>query len=302
MSVTIGGSSAAAACGLDPFKSRARLWMELTGRVEPASTGEAAEWGARLEPMIAAAVDDRGYIVSRPGPREIGHTEHEWMTGTPDGFVAREGGPDFRITGLLEIKTAGLRMSRLWADGSLPVPYEIQVAHYLALTGLSWALVACLIGGQRLELREVERNEKLIGLMIEQEAEFVRLVETDTPPPPDGSPGYTAMLAQLFPNGHEPPVSLTPDQFKLVEDYRALRSAGEANKRALAETAQEIQTVLGDSTAAVHEGRVVARWSRVEPKARKVGKAQVERLAADHPELFEEFSYLPEPYRRFHVV
>ncbi|HTP25420.1 MAG TPA: YqaJ viral recombinase family protein, partial [Anaeromyxobacteraceae bacterium] len=144
--VSIGGSTAAAAVGLDPFRSRVQLWLELTGRVEPPDTSEAMRWGTLLEPVIAAEIDKTvEYNVLRPGQQLV----DGWRHANTDGTVDDGYGP----LGVLEIKTASAYRSREWADAAVPTAYVIQVSHYMALTGLTWGLVACLIGGQRLELR-----------------------------------------------------------------------------------------------------------------------------------------------------
>lgn len=57
----IGGSDAAAAVGLSPYKSQLELWLEKTGRdaglvtPDPQDTKEPVYWGTLLEPIVAAA-------------------------------------------------------------------------------------------------------------------------------------------------------------------------------------------------------------------------------------------------------
>ncbi|SOE81023.1 putative phage-type endonuclease [Caballeronia arationis] len=57
----IGGSDAAAAVGLNPYKSQLELWMEKTGRddelekPDPNDTTHPIFWGTLLEPIVAAA-------------------------------------------------------------------------------------------------------------------------------------------------------------------------------------------------------------------------------------------------------
>ena len=62
---TIGGSEAAAACGVDPYRSRVWLWGEKTGRpgFERPET-EAMRWGKRLEDDIDDALRELGYDVT----------------------------------------------------------------------------------------------------------------------------------------------------------------------------------------------------------------------------------------------
>jgi putative phage-type endonuclease len=56
----IGSSDAAAAVGLNPYKSQLELWMEKTGRdeslpkLDPQDEESPAYWGNILEPIVAA--------------------------------------------------------------------------------------------------------------------------------------------------------------------------------------------------------------------------------------------------------
>src|SRR5438270_228073 len=98
---TIGGSDAAAAAGIDPYKSRVMLWLEKKGRIERPET-EAMRWGRLIEPTIVDVLErEHGYTIVS-GPKPIGDLERPWFSGTPDGFVHNGDDPL-----LLEVKTVG---------------------------------------------------------------------------------------------------------------------------------------------------------------------------------------------------
>ena len=68
----IGSSDAAAAVGLNPYKSQLELWMEKTGRdeslpkLDPQDEESPAYWGNILEPIVAAHYTKRsGHRVRR---------------------------------------------------------------------------------------------------------------------------------------------------------------------------------------------------------------------------------------------
>ena len=48
----IGGSDAAAVCGISHYKSPVELWMEKTDRMKPREAGESAYWGTVLESIV----------------------------------------------------------------------------------------------------------------------------------------------------------------------------------------------------------------------------------------------------------
>ena len=48
----LGGSDAAAACGMSKWKSPLMLWLEKTGKQASQAAGEAAYWGTIMEPIL----------------------------------------------------------------------------------------------------------------------------------------------------------------------------------------------------------------------------------------------------------
>ena len=50
----IGGSDAAAACGINPWISPLQLYLEKTGQIEPYGGNDATYWGNVLEPFVAS--------------------------------------------------------------------------------------------------------------------------------------------------------------------------------------------------------------------------------------------------------
>src|SRR5256885_11203383 len=88
---TLGGSEAAAACGLDPYRSRVALWLEKRGELRN-DAGEPALWGTLLEPVVYAELERRGFQVM-PGLADGFQNEngHPWMIGHPDGFAEGDG-------------------------------------------------------------------------------------------------------------------------------------------------------------------------------------------------------------------
>lgn len=131
----IGGSDAAAAVGLNPYKSLPELWMEKTGKVaellkpDPNDTTEPVYWGTWLEPIVAAAYTQQTGHRVRKVNAVLRHPAIDFMLANLDREVI--GVPDVQI---LECQTAGLFGARHWQDG-VPEYVQIQVQHQLAVTG-----------------------------------------------------------------------------------------------------------------------------------------------------------------------
>jgi putative phage-type endonuclease len=258
---TIGGSEAAAACGVDPYRSRVMLWAEKTGRVTR-KTGEAAHWGNVLQPLIAEELERRGWP-TMPAPADgFRDDERPWLTGHPDGFTEVDG-----LAAILEIKTAGPWAGRQWQeDGAAPIPYLLQLQHYFELTGYSVGLLACLVAGQRLELRVVHRDDAVIETMLELEGGFRDFVVRDTPPPPDGSESAAAALAALHPASVSGEVvRLTGDEWADFRTLKARREQRDTIGRQVDELEQRLKARMGNAEEAVSpHDEVVARWTSYE--------------------------------------
>jgi putative phage-type endonuclease len=179
----LGSLDAAAALGLNPFKSPVRLWMEKTGRQDLLHPKELPEdslsyWGQLLEPIVAAHYIQRtGRKVRRLGTT-LRHSEHPWMFAAPRREIVDT--PDVQY---LECLSVGMRAAPLWTAG-LPVHVRIQGLHQLAVTGAQVIDVVALICGQEAQIHRVERNEAEISRLIEGERAFWRCVEADRAPPP----------------------------------------------------------------------------------------------------------------------
>lgn len=192
----IGGSDAAAAVGLNPYQSQLELWMIKTGRedqlpkVDPEDDSSPMYWGNVLEPIVASHYAKRTGRKVRRVNAVLQHPDKEksWMLANLDYSVV--GSSDVQI---LECKTAGEFGARLWRDG-VPEYVQCQVQHQLAVTGKAAADICVLLCGQEIQIHRIERDDALIERLIELERRFWEYVETDTPPPADGSDSAGAAL------------------------------------------------------------------------------------------------------------
>jgi putative phage-type endonuclease len=287
----IGGSEAAAACGVDPHRSRIMLWAEKTGRVR----GEATEpmmWGSILEPVVFRYLEATDWEVM-PAPADEGvHPDYPWLVGHVDGYVNIGG-----ERGVLEIKTGSSWTVKDWRDNiGAPIAYVIQCQHYLELTGLDVALLACLVGGQRLETRIVHRDAKLIERMLHLEYYFKEMVRLDVPPPPDGSDSAGDAIKALYPEGVDRSVRLTGETWEAFKELRQRREQLAAVKEQVAELQQRIELAMGDAVEAYSPFDTrVATWRNVQRS-----QLDTKALRADHPALADEYT-VKQTTRRFTV-
>ncbi|NKA33034.1 endonuclease [Ralstonia solanacearum] len=292
----IGGSDAAAAVGLNPYKSQLELWLEKTGRdaelpkPDPNDTTEPVYWGTLLEPIVAAAYTQQAGHRVRKVNAVLQHPTIPFMLANLDREVV--GAPDVQI---LECKTAGEFGARHWRDG-VPEYVTLQVQHQLAVTGKRAADVAVLLCGQALEVHRIERDDDLIARLIPLEAQFWHYVETDTPPPGDGSESADRALRCLYPRDSGGTVDFSDDRqlSAAFADLVAVREQIEAQEVAAAKLKQAIQHAMGDASRALFEtGEVTFKRSK------DGTTTDLERLLADHPDLAQQYAIPKAGSRRF---
>ena len=293
----IGGSDAAAAVGLSPYMSPLELWLIKTGRdanlprPDPDDTTEPVYWGTLLEPIVAASYTKQTGNKVRRVNAVLQHPTIPFMLANVDREVVGN-----RDVQLLECKTAGEFGARLWRDG-VPEYVQLQVQHQLAVTGKQAADVAVLLCGQKLEVHRIERDDALIARLIELEAAFWRFVETDTPPPADGSDSADRALRCLYP-GAGGTVDFTDDRrlSSAFADLVTVRAEIEARQQVEAQLKQTIQQAMGEADRArVRDGFGFFKRSK------DGSGVDLKRLLADHPHLATQYAITKPGSRRFLV-
>ena len=297
----IGSSDAAAAVGLNPYQSQLELWLVKTGRddglpkVDPHDEESPMYWGNILEPIVAAHYTRRtgnrvrkiNAVLQHPDPNTA------WMLANIDREVI--GASDVQI---LECKTAGINGARLWKDG-VPEYVQLQVHHQLAVTGKQAADVAVLLGGQHLEIHRIERDEALIRNLVQLEREFWHFVETDTPPPADGSESADRALRCLYPQDSGSTIDFSEDRTlsATFADLVALRERIAEQEKEEALLKQRLQQAIGSASGAVFETGNVT-WK----KAKDSVVLDVPRLLKEHPDLMQRYPQVRPGSRRFLFV
>lgn len=164
-----------------PFRTPRQLWEEKTGRSPDVEGTPAMRRGTVLEPVVADLYREVTGRKLRRVNAVLQHPEHDWMLGNVDREIVAarpDDGP-----GVLEIKCPGLRVFAQCRREGIPDYYQLQMQHYLAVTGRKWGAFA-VFSAERWDLLhfDVERDDELIDLIVERDAAFWELVKSGTPP------------------------------------------------------------------------------------------------------------------------
>jgi putative phage-type endonuclease len=261
----LGASDAAAVLGQDPWTSPWVLYLDKRGELpDDTDDNEAMRFGVLLEDVVATEVGRRTVLEVRRRNAILQHAKHDWMVCNPDRLL-RDPTRGEQLAeplalpepadlgqGLLEIKTTSAYNAADWRDGHAPLHYHLQVQHGLAVTDLTWGVLACLVGGQQLVIRWIERDDELIDFLIEHEYEFWRTnVIGGKPPPIDAHPATTDALKRLYPESD-------PDKFvfadanleKALADYHKARKQEKVAGKDKEHAANRLRASLGDAEAA----------------------------------------------------
>ncbi len=292
----IGSSDAAAAVGLNPYKSQLELWMEKTNRdaglpkPDPNDETSPMYWGTLLEPIVAAHYTKRTGNKVRRINAVLQHPSEPWMLANIDREVV--GAPDVQI---LECKTAGMNGARLWRDG-VPEYIQLQVLHQLAVTGKQAADVAVLICGQELQVHRIQRHEPMIQQLMLLERQFWSYVERGEEPPVDGSDSADVALRALYPHDNGKTLDLSGDlvMSATFSDLLSVRQSIATHTQLEAELKQRIQQRMGEATRAVFDAGEVS-WKR----SKDGSGLDVEALLKDQPELLQRYRLTKPGSRRF---
>jgi len=288
----IGGSEASVVLGMNPWKSAYSLWAEKTGKIEPddLSENEAVEWGTILEPVVAKKYADvTGRKVREPYLDDEGiirHLQYPFIIGTPDRFFDTSsqspfGSGESYQTGILEIKTTGAHRAADWAEEP-PVHYQIQGQQYAAITGVALISFAVLIGGQKFHWCDMQRSDRFISHLIEQEERFWDYVQKDIPPPPDNSKSTAEALSRLYatPDETAEPVMLGFEFSELADRRIELKEQISAAEKELRGIDNRIKTAIGDATVGYMADGSGFSWKLVHKNAYTVASTDYRVLKA----------------------
>lgn len=280
----IGGSDVAAILGMSKWKSPLQVYLDKIGEAEETPDNESMLWGRVLEPVIRQQYADRTGRPVRVPEKMIYHRKHEFMLANLDGFT-----DDGRV---VEIKTA--RFGDEWGDpgtDQVPVPYLLQVQHYMAVTGFEVADVAVLIGGSDFRLYEIQADKDLHALLIGKEAEFWGMVQDRRAPEP-----VTAADAQaMFKAQAGLSVEANMDAFEAIGQLAEIRAKIKDFEQQEEQAKAVIMKTMGAADTLTWNGKTLATWKDSRPRQTFDTKSFQEA----HPELYAQFVKNGNPSRRF---
>ena len=254
----IGSSDCASAINLSRYKSMFALWAEKTNRIVPTKAGEAAYWGIVMEPILRREVQKRNPEWEvHDCPFFLRSKEHPYMLANLDGYIKN---PDGSYS-VLEIKTANAYAAvQDWQNG-LPIEYCCQVMHAMAVSAMSSAYVAVLLGGNTFKIQKIDRDEDMIRHIIQMEEHFwYEYMLKDTPP--EATAKDNEILSQLYPKSEEKAIELPTTARDILTDYKKACQDLALAKEAKEQAEAKLKLMLADAEVGIIDGYKIS-WKNV---------------------------------------
>lgn len=284
----IGGSDAAAVCGMNPFSSPMKVFQDKTSGEITEQDSEAVRQGHDLEDYVAKRFMEAAGVKVRRSNYMYRSVEHPFMIADVDRLVVGEDAG-------LECKTASAYNADKWKNGEIPLHYVIQCMHYMAVTQKHTWYIAAVILGREFIYRKLEWNDEIIESLIEAEENFWKgYVEPGIIPPPDGSVACDAVLNRYFHTARkQSAVALVGFDEKLryrEEILQKISKLEEEQKK----IEQEVKLFMKDNELASSRSYRVS-WGSVD-----TSRFDTKRFRQEQPEIYKKYAKVTSS-RRFQI-
>ena len=283
------GSDAAVICGMSPWGNKVELWKQKRRITQAQDIGDkpAVRAGNYLEPVVIQwFMDDTGKSVETDDNLII-HPTIPYMAANIDGRVVAD-------NAVFEAKTAGY--SKGWGtkdEQMIPDHYLCQVAHYMAVEDAERAFVAVLISGSDFRWYTIERDMRLEKIILEQEAEFWRQVQTGTPPNPASADEVFSLYGAN--TDTDPAVADLEIERRIFELGKAKEAVKEAKEKQ-EELENAIKLYMGKhDTLISKDGIILSTWKAAKPTQR----FDATLFKKENKETYTKYIKQSEPQRRF---
>lgn len=244
----IGGSDVSAILGMNDWRSPYQVWAEKTGRIDLGGTeNEFIHWGNVMEPILAREFQEQtGKRVFSPNKQFI-HPKYDFLRANIDRDIEKE-------PGFLEIKTASEYKSDQWQDDEVPAPYLLQVQHYMNVLNRPYVYFCALVGGHKLVIKRVDRDDELINTFTPQLIQWWNdYVVADEQPPVDGTQSTTDTLKHLYGDDTGKVIALPGSYNGLLKTRQTLKEYGKDVDNQTATIDNQIRQLMEDSSEAVND-------------------------------------------------
>lgn len=284
----LGGTDAAALAGVNPpaWSQPIDVYLDKVGLAPARSASAAMSLGSRLEPVVADLFTEATGIGLRRRTAPVRSRQYPWAGGHLDRMAAD--GAVFEAKWAMRSDGWGDSWRRehleegVWLDPPaviVPPHYDVQVQHYLAVTGRGHAYLAVLLGYGDFRWYRIARRQGFIDKLMELEERFWHdHVLAQVPPDPDGSAAYGKHLRRSLPSDAGTEAVATPEQLVLAHRLQHAKESLAEAQRVYDREAQALQLSMGDNAKLVGPDFTIS-WKQQAPALRVRWEQLATRLA-----------------------
>lgn len=256
----IGGSDAAAICGLSTFRTPYQIYLEkICQTIEEKKDVKSLQrimWGHFLESIISDHFASRNKVTLIKKDMTW-HPEHEFMFANTDRFIVE-------WNAILEIKTVDKFACEFWGEegtDQIPEQYLVQCAHYASVMNVDKVYLAALIGGNDYREYLYERNLQLEEALIQKEKYFWQEHVQKLNPPPASYPSeaafkYSSVEPEKVEVANSETLAAVKNLLTLKESLRKLNSQEEEIKTKLMEKMKDAEKLIDEA------GSTLITWKK----------------------------------------
>jgi len=293
----IGGSDAAAVCGLSRWKTPVQLYLEKIGDAKEVEETEAMHFGNILEEVVAQEFARLTGLKVRRDTRTFRHKEYPHLMAHADRRITAAGsgvaGAGTESIGL-ECKTAGRWYSdEEWGETGtdfVPADYFLQCQHCMLVTGWSKFHLAVLLAGNVFRHYEIPRDDVTIASLVEQENAFWKCVQDRTPPPEKNTFDTRLLYPRDSGDSVIAPEEIAKEVYFISEESKRAKEL----EASIEQRKTVVQSFMKNSARLINPvGEEIATW-RLQDNNRFSEK----EFQADYPEMFVQYKR-NKPHRVF---
>lgn len=272
----ITGTDAAAIVGVSPFKSAVDVFIDKKTPEPEIVDNERLRLGRDLENYVASRFEEETSLKLKKTDAIYQSDENKFQLADFDRFVEGE-------NAIVELKTVSPYAADEWLD-KVPIYYQFQCQHYLAVSDANCCYIAALILGQDFIIRKINREPQVIQALTDFEKDFwENNILNGVIPEPNGSDACAQAISGLYPHQNdENSVDLNSYSDLLAErqelDEQIKKLTCQKNQ-----IDQKIKLELKNSPYGFSENFKVS-W-----KETKQTKFDVSEFKNTHPELYNNF-------------
>lgn len=283
----IGGSDVGAIMGVNKYKSVFEVYMDKIEIIEDAvesinhkslyeNKSESAYWGETLKEVNAKEYTVRTGKKVRKENKVLIDSEYDFMRANIDRKVIGE-------NSILMCKTSSTFLAKEYEGEEIPASFILQCQHNMRVSGTSKCYIASLIGGQKFVIKEIERDDELINMIIEKEKDFwYNHVLKKVPPLIDGSFGAKKYIESKYKNseiGLE--IALPEDYMNMIQEYTNIKE----NIHNLDQQLKQIENSIKDEMKSAEIG--ILEKYRVNWKSIYSNRIDAKALKNNYPEVYK---------------